>query len=266
MADPKKIELQQVPRDERRSAFRKTQTQAHRLSITLRTATGEEFAGTFQDLTLHGASARFLVNAKQLVVGQPVVLIVGSLTRTSRVVAQARVVFCNDVPGGRLCGFQFTDLAALAPQIDSFYGRFFNRRHAQRVSMPLDRKIHVHLFLTGNEIKCELVDLSVDGMKVRAARSQAKELDGANHTFVRFTLPGQKEEIRGRAAILRRSQVLGVVTMGLSFDLLQEGGFSIHHAALQSWIDQRAEIIAKWDRALTKEEKPAPTPPKPDAA
>jgi c-di-GMP-binding flagellar brake protein YcgR len=231
----------------------------------LRTASGEEFTGVFQDLTIRGASAKFLINHGQLVVGQAVLLMIGALTRTTGVHAAARVVFCVDAPGGRLCGFQFTDPAAIAPQLDSFYGRYFNRRRALRVSMPLGRKIAVHLFASGDEFQAELLDLSTDGMLVRAPRASAKELDEQNHTFVRLTLPGQKTQIQGRAAILRRTHERGLTTLGLSFDLLAENGFASHRAALQSWVDRRAEEIAKWDRSLSKPE-PFKPPPNPNAA
>lgn len=282
MSEPKKIEIQEVQRDDRRGAFRRTQTQAHRLSLSVHTAAGEDLVGTFRDLTIRGASATFVVNPNQITVGQSVVLTIGSLTRTTRVVAVARVVFSVDASGGRLCGFQFTDHAALVPQIDSFFARYFNRRRALRVSVPLDRKIPVFLFHSGNEIPCELIDLSTDGMQVRSTRAMAKGLDDANHAFVRLTLPGQKEEIRGRAAILRRTHQRGMMTFGLSFDLLQKDGFASHSAALQAWVSRRAEEIAKWDRALTKPETPstplgsvpgkdpgakaADKPPKPNAA
>lgn len=266
----KEVDIQEVQRDERRGAFRRPQTQAHRLSLAVRTANGEELPGAFNDLTIRGASARFVINTKQLVVGQSVVLVIGSITRTTKVIVNARVAFCVDSPGGRLCGFQFTDHAGLMMQLDSFYGRFFNRRRMPRVAAPLDRKIPVFLFLTGNEMKAELLDLSVDGMQVRTTRAQVKELHDANHTFVRLRLPGQKDDLRGRAAILRRTQIRDEVTLGLSFDLLQENGFASHRAALQAWVDQRAEEIAKWDTALVRNETPGSKPEggakKPDAA
>lgn len=250
MQDRKKIEIREVASEERRAAFRRPQTHAQRLSLSVRTPAGEDLPGLFRDLTIRGAAAVFVINPRQILVGQSVVLSIGSLSRTTRVVATARVVFCMNVSGGRLCGFQFLDPVSLTPQIDSFYARFFNRRRTQRVGMPLDRKTPVHLIHNGHEVACELLEISTDGMQIRAPRAQAKALDGANHVFVRLPLPGQKDEIHGRAAILRRTQLREMMTLGLSFDLLQEGGFAQHRRALQSWIDRRAAEIAKWDQAL----------------
>lgn len=248
----KKIEIQEIPQDETRGAYRRTQTQAHRLSISVSTARGEEFTGVFHDLSIGGASAKFIITENALVNGQIVLLTIGCLTRTAKVIAKARVMFSVDSPGGRHCGFQFTEPQVLAKQIDSFYGRFFNRRRAPRVTMPLDKKIAVTLSHDGSDIKCVISNLSADGMELRTTRDQAKEFDGKNHAFFRFTLPGQQEEIHGRAAILRRKQDRGIVTMGLAFDLLQQDGVSKHIAALNSWIVHRSNEISRWDSSLTK--------------
>lgn len=256
----KQIDIQQVKHDERRDAYRRPQTQAHRLSLAVKTASGEDFIGMFHDLSISGASAKFDISANKLLVGQDVVLLIGSLTRASKVVAKARVVFNSEAQGGRHCGFQFTEPKAVVQQLDSFYGRFFNRRKSPRVGMPLDKRVAVQLFLTGTEVKAELLDLSSEGMQVRMKRAQAKAFDGANHLFLRMTLPGQKTEITGRAAILRRSQLLDAVTFGLAFDLLQERGISKHVAALHSWIVHRSQEISKWDGSLTKADVPR-TPP-----
>ena len=258
----KQIEIQETPQVEGRAAYRRRQTQAHRLSISVHTANGEEYQGVFQDLSIGGASAKFTISESALSVGEIVRVTVGSLTRTAKVVVRARVMFSTEAQGGRHCGFQFTEPAVLAKQIDGFYGRFFNRRKSQRVGMPLDKKIYVYLFLTGSEIKTELVDLSLDGMQLRTTRALAKEFVTANHTHLRFTLPGQSQEIRGRAAILRRSQCREIVTMGLAFDLLQENGIANHTAALNSWVVHRSNEIAKWDSSLSK----ADVQVKPDAA
>lgn len=252
MEKRKQIEIQEIPQEEHRDAYRQPQTQAHRLSISARAANGEEFAGVFQDLSIGGASAKFTINASALLPGEIVVLTIGSLTRTAKVIAKARVMFCKDSPGGRHAGFQFTEPAVLLKQIDGFYGRFFNRRRAKRVGMPLDKKIPVSLFLTGKEIKTELVDLSVDGMQLRTTRAVSKEFDGANHIFFKFTLPGQTEMIQGRAAILRRTQSREIVTLGLAFDMVQDKGVSRHVAALNSWILHRTNEISKWDSTLSK--------------
>ena len=248
----KQIEIQEVQKDEHRVAYRRPQTQAHRLSISVRTPSGADYPGTFQDLSIGGASAKFSINEAALAPGQIVLLTIGSLTRTAKVIAQARVMFCTDSPGGRHCGFQFTEPAKLLPQIDGFYGRFFNRRRSIRVGVPLDKRIPVSLFLTGSVIKTELVDLSADGMQVRTTRALSKELDGANHTFFSFKLPGQNAEFKGRAAILRRNQSRDVVMLGLAFDLNQENGIAKDLAALKSWIVHRANEISKWDSTLSK--------------
>ena len=126
--------------------------------------------------------------------------------------------------------------------------------------MPLDKRVAVQLFLTGTEVKAELVDLSSEGMQVRMKRAQAKTFDGMNHLFLRMTLPGQKAEITGRAAILRRSQTMDTVIFGLAFDLLAERGISKHVAALHSWIVHRSQEISKWDASLTKPELPKSHP------
>jgi len=257
-----KIEINEVPDDDdRRTAYRRAQTQAHRLSISMRAANGAEIPGLLQDLSISGASAKFAINDKVVSRGQIVVVTIGSLTRATSVVAKARVMFSMDSPGGRLCGFHFTEPKALIPQIDSFYGRFFNRRRSKRVGMPLDKKIFAQLFLTGTEVKAEVLDLSIDGMQVRAKRAEAKEFDGSNHVMFRFKLPKRDEELQGRAAILRRSQARDVVTLGLAFDLLDEQGITQHLPALHSWIVHRSNEISKWDNVLTKPEGPKPATP-----
>lgn len=261
----KQIDIQEVQYDERRDAYRRPQTQAHRLSLSVKTPSGEDFIGMFHDLSISGASAKFDVSANKLIVGHVVILLIGSMTRTAKVIANARVMFNSETQGGRHCGFQFTEPKALNKQLDSFYGRFFNRRKAPRVGMPLDKRVAVQLFVTGTEVKAELVDLSAEGMQVRMKRAQAKTFDGANHLFLRMTLPGQQAEISGRAAILRRSQTNDTVTFGLAFDLLQERGISKHVAALHSWIVHRSHEISMWDGALTKPDVPR-TPPGSNAA
>ena len=252
MQNRNKIDLQKVQNDDRRAAYRRPQTQAHRLSIVARTPSGEEFFGTFEDLSVGGASAKFAVNERAMRPGDTVTLIISSLTRPAKVISQARVICSSDSPGGRLCGFQFTEPAALLKQIDSFYARFFNRRKSPRVGVPLDKKIIVQLLMTGGEIKSELIDMSIHGMQVRAPRALVKELDGCNHVSLRFKLPNRNEEISGRGAILRRVQSRDMVTLGLAFDLLQEQGISKHTAALNSWLVHRANEISKWDSSLTK--------------
>jgi len=260
----KKIEIQKVAQDsQRRQAYRRAQTQAHCLSISVRAPNGEEYVGQFQDLSIGGASAKFTINENVLSANQMVTLTIGSLSRATRVVANARVVFASPSSGGRLCGFRFTEPAKLLPQIDAFYGRFFNRRRSPRVGAPLDKRVAVELSLTGNAIHCTLIDLSLDGMQVKTTRAEGKELDGANHVFFRFKLPGQNEEFRGRAAILRRSQSNEVVTLGLSFDQLQDGGISKQAAALGSWVMHRTNEVSKWDSALTKPESAVPRPTRP---
>jgi c-di-GMP-binding flagellar brake protein YcgR len=253
----------QTPHNDGRGPYRRPQTKAHRLSISVRTGSGTEYSGTFHDLSVGGASAQFAIHSKVLVPGQLVILVIGSLTRANKVTAKARVVYCTDEPGGRLCGFQFTEPALLVQQIDSFYARFFNRRKSTRVGMPLDRKIGVQLRAGGEEFKCELTDLSLEGLQVRTSRANAKALEGLNHADFRFKLPGNGPEICGRAAILRRtSPVQEQVTLGLAFDLTQPDGVLKHFSAVRSFIVHRMAEISKWDDTLTKPELPrAPTPP-----
>ncbi|MBK8179235.1 MAG: PilZ domain-containing protein [Planctomycetes bacterium] len=261
MTKRKQIEIHEVQSADRRAAYRRKQTQAHRLSLSVRTAKGEELIGNFQDLSIGGASAKFAIHENVLSVGQTVVLTIGSLSRPGKVIAKARVLFAKESHGGRHCGFAFTEPKALASQLDSFYARFFNRRKTERVGTPLDRRIPVQLFLGGLERAADLVDLSTEGMQVRLARAAAKEFDGANHVHVRFVLPRNTKEITGRAAILRRTQLRDQVTLGLAFDLITEEGISSHIDALTDWIVHRSNEIAKWDSALTKvDSAPAPRP------
>ncbi|HUR28112.1 MAG TPA: PilZ domain-containing protein [Planctomycetota bacterium] len=253
----------QKPHRDARGPYRRPQTKAHRLSISVKTPSGD-YAGHFQDLSVGGASALFTINPAVLVVNQLVVLTIGSLTRTNQVTAKARVVYSADALGGRLCGFQFTEPAVLAQQIDSFYARFFNRRKVSRVGMPLDRKITVLLRVAGQEHKSELVDISLEGMQVRTSRANAKLLENANHADFRLQLPGNGQEIAGRAAFLRRTSLTQERTaFGLAFDLAQPDGVLKHIAALRSFIVHRNEEISKWDDSLTKPELPPLPRPKP---
>lgn len=263
MNPKKQIDVQQVQTDDRRSTYRRQQTQAHRLTIELRTPSGFEAKGELLDLSIRGASAKFVAAEKDLHAGLIVALRFGSFSRTNHVVARAKLMFAARGDGERICGFQFTDTVALQKQLDSFYGRFFNRRRSPRVGMPLDKKVFVTLFIGGNEVRAELIDLSLDGMQVRAPRAEAKLLDGHNHVHLRFHLPGRADEFNGRGAVLRRSQVQGMVTLGIAFDLQQSEGILKHKAALEGWIVHRTNEVARWDAMLNK---PATPPTKPDAA
>ncbi|MEO6711119.1 MAG: PilZ domain-containing protein [Planctomycetota bacterium] len=262
----KKIEIKKAEDSQRRDAYRRTQTQAHSLSIAVRVPSGEQYLGQFHDLSIGGASAVFAITENAVCADQMVTLTIAALSRATRVVANARVVFVTPASGGRLCGFRFTEPAKLLAQIDTFYGRFFNRRRSPRVGAPLDKRVPVELSLTGNAIRCTLLDLSLEGIQVKTTRAEAKELDGANHAFFRFKLPGQNEEFQGRGAILRRSQANESVTLGLSFDLLDEGGIAQQTKALGSWIMHRTHEVSKWDSALTKPDSAVPNQPRPQEA
>ena len=266
MSRKKHIEMHEVSSSDRRSNYRRKPSQAHPLSITMRTSRGEEHVGTLQDLSIGGAAARFPIHANVIGPGQIVTLVIGSLSRPGKIIAKAKVLYLREAPSGRHCGFAFVEPLDLARQVDAFYARCFNRRKSERFGAPLGKRIRVKLFHDGVETPTELIDLSLEGMQVRTTRAQAKALDGANHVQLSFELPPTGATVQGRAAILRRTQLRDQVTLGLAFDLLQEDGVSASHDLISDWSARRAWENSRWDSGLAKPDAPpaAERPPADD--
>lgn len=232
----------------RRGAYRKRQCRAYALSVLVTSADGT-LPGQFLDLSMGGVGAAFpREKDPQWQAGDVVEVEVQSLSH-GKVRTPARVVY-GDALDQRLVryGFEFINAGDLYAQLDTFYGRLFNRRSSVRVRPSLDRKVKLRLTLGGGS-SCEatIAEISATGVGLVLGPDQGAGIQPRQRVGVEFRLPGTKTPFRGTARVVSAAATPERVVLGLAFDLEGKQGLGPQAGALAAFIESRAAEMERWE-------------------
>lgn len=230
-----------------RGAYRRGNSRAQPLELTLRVPGIAPFRVELADLSSTGAGLRLPRFDRLLTFGERVELAISSGMR-QEVLLGARVVSMRrDGPGHVRYGVEFLAPEAVLRGLDPSYFRHFNRRRERRVPPSLDRRPAVNVELRGTSIAGVMCDISEGGVAVSVPAEAARGLKELTSVVLRFHLPGLRDEFCLRATLRHCSRGRVQAQLGFEFDGADRG-YEEQGGALAEFVRERTREAEAWER------------------
>jgi len=243
--------LQSFPYSEKRGQERAQLPDADCLVVQIQRPEGEVIHGELIDLTIGGAGIRVpeeygsmkSEDLAHLLLAHPLDgWEVKTPIRLSRVTPSGE--------GHVLLGFQFINEGNLFAQLENAMARYFNRRHATRVTPELDEQLPVSLRWGPHRVHARAQDLSGDGLGLSVDLVSAMHLEVGLSVQVRLELPDGKEIIQVESEVRRMQRVEDRVFLGLCFEIDEQTHTFDGSQAIRDYVEKRKEEVEDWEKGF----------------